>query len=113
VLSNVCRHRWMKICEGSGHAERLVCPYHAWTYALDGRLRAAPQMGETPGFDVNQVCLPIIRHTIWQGSVYINLHGQAEPLAPQLAPIDEEIEEFGLSDWRVAASVDCGEYPCD
>ena len=111
VLSNVCRHRWMKVCEGSGHAERLVCPYHAWTYALDGRLRAAPQMGETPGFDVNQVCLPIIRHTIWQGFVYINLDGQAEPLAPQLALIDEEIEEFGLSDWRVAASVDCGEYP--
>ena len=103
----------MKVCEGSGLAERLVRPYHAWTYALDGRLRAAPQMGETPGFDINQVCLPTIRHTIWQGFVYINLHGQAEPLAPQLAPIDEEIAAFGLSDWRVAVSVDCGEYAWD
>ena len=113
VLSNVCRHRWMKVCGSAGHAATLVCPYHSWTYELDGHLKAAPEMRETPGFNVDEVCLPAIRHTLWQGFVYINLDGRADPLGPQLEIIDERVAEFGLVDWRVAASVDCGEYPWD
>lgn len=50
ALANVCRHRGSRICVGpSGHASLLTCPYHAWTYHLDGRLRAAREMPE--GFD--------------------------------------------------------------
>ena len=113
VLSNVCRHRWMKVCEGAGNAKALVCPYHSWSYHLDGRLRAAPEMSQTPGFASENVCLPVIRHEIWQGFVYINLDGQAKPLGNQLTALDEQISEYGLADWRVTTSVDCGEYPWD
>ena len=51
VLSRVCRHRAMPVVSGSGRARTFVCPYHTWTYALDGRLLGAPQMSQTPGFD--------------------------------------------------------------
>src|SRR6266446_8845874 len=49
---NVCRHRGTRLCEEqSGHASAIQCPYHAWTYGLDGRLIGSPHMDEVPGFD--------------------------------------------------------------
>ena len=113
VLSNVCRHRWMKICSGSGNCDSLVCPYHAWTYELDGKLRGAVEMRGCPGFDPAKIALTPIRHEVWQGFVYVNLDGKAEVLAPQLTEIDEAIAEFQLDAWEVAKTVDCGEYPWD
>ena len=113
VLSNVCRHRWMQICSGSGNRNLLVCPYHAWTYELDGRLRGAVEMHDCPGFDPENIALPIIRHEVWQGFVYINLDGNAEPLTPQLRQVDEAIAEFELGTWEVVQTIDCGEYPWD
>jgi len=113
VLSNVCRHRWMKVCDGSGNRKSFVCPYHAWTYELDGRLRGAVEMNGCPGFDPGNIALARIRHEIWQGFVYINLDGKAAPLGPQLTHVDAEIAEFGIGSWEVVETVDCGEYPWD
>ncbi len=113
ILSNVCRHRWMRVCTGAGSAKTLVCPYHSWTYNLDGSLRAALEMDQTPGFDPSKVCLPEIRHEVWQGFVYVNLSGKAASLTPQLEPVAKRIAEFDLNHWRVATTVDCGEYPWD
>ena len=113
VLSNVCRHRWMKICAGSGNTRGLACPYHAWTYELDGKLRAAVEMSDSPGFDPRGVALPAIRHEVWQGFVYINLDGNAGPLCPQLTHIDTEIAEFELETWEVARTIEFDEYPWD
>ena len=48
---NVCRHRGHPVCDGSGARETLQCPYHAWTYGLDGTLRSAPRADAEPGFD--------------------------------------------------------------
>ena len=48
---NVCRHRGSLVCEGEGRRETLQCPYHAWTYDLDGSLRNAPRGDSEPGFD--------------------------------------------------------------
>ncbi len=49
---NVCRHRGTRLCEdAAGHSSAIQCPYHAWTYALDGRLIGAPHMDGVPGFD--------------------------------------------------------------
>jgi phenylpropionate dioxygenase-like ring-hydroxylating dioxygenase large terminal subunit len=103
----------MKVCDGAGNKRAFVCPYHAWTYELDGRLRGAVEMKGCPGFDPAAVALPRIRHEVWQGFVYVNLDGKAAPLAPQLGSIDEEIAEFGVETWQVAETVDCGEYPWD
>ncbi|MGD9764464.1 MAG: aromatic ring-hydroxylating dioxygenase subunit alpha [Candidatus Binatia bacterium] len=113
VLSRVCRHRWMEVCTGSGNAKWLTCPYHAWVYNLDGTLRGAPGMDETPGFDKADIRLASIRHEVWQGFVYVNLDGHAEPLEPRLAPLAAELKEFNLPEWRVVKSQDFGELPWD
>src|SRR5262245_24675322 len=56
---NVCRHRGARLCEEqNGHAAAIQCPYHAWTYALAGRLLGAPHMDETPGFNKADYSLP-------------------------------------------------------
>ena len=113
VLSNVCRHRWMKVCDGAGNKTSFVCPYHAWTYELDGRLRGATEMADCPGFEPKNIALPRVQHEVWQGFVYINLDGKAAPLGPQLTGVDAEIAEFGIETWEVVETVDCGEYPWD
>src|SRR5256885_11657577 len=58
---NVCRHRGHVVAGGSGRRETLQCPYHAWTYALDGTLRAAPRSDREPGFDSDELGLAPIQ----------------------------------------------------
>jgi choline monooxygenase len=58
ALHNVCRHHAAEICAGSGSVERLVCPYHGWTYDLDGRLLKAPELGAARDFEREHFALP-------------------------------------------------------
>jgi len=51
VLSRNCTHRWMEVCSGAGQANVLQCPYHLWSFGLDGHLAGAPEMKMSPGFD--------------------------------------------------------------
>jgi phenylpropionate dioxygenase-like ring-hydroxylating dioxygenase large terminal subunit len=113
VLSNVCRHRWMSVCRGSGNAKALTCPYHSWTYRLDGRLWAAPEMDRHPDFRKDAVALPAIRHELWHGFVYVNLDGTAAPLAARLADVEARLAAYRLDRWVTARTVDCGDYPWD
>jgi len=113
VFSNMCRHRWMRLLEGAGRKAVLTCPYHAWAYGLDGKLRNAPGMERHPCFDKADVRLAEIRHEVWQGFVYVNLDGKAAPLAPRLADLEPRIAAYGLEDWVTATTVDCGEIPWD
>ncbi len=113
VLSRVCRHRWMPVCQGSGNAGALECPFHAWTYELDGRLRGAPEMTDAVSFRRSERGLVPIRHEVWEGFVFVNLDGRAEPLGPRLEPLREDLKEFRLSEWVTVASRDYGELPFD
>ena len=71
---NVCRHRGARLCENQiGHASAIQCPYHAWSYALDGRLIGAPHMNETPGFDKADYPLRPARLGLWEGFIFLNL----------------------------------------
>ena len=74
----------MNVCDGQGNARAFVCPYHAWTYELDGRLRHAPEMDKTPGFETIKVRLPEVRHEVWEGFVFVNVSGDAPALADSL-----------------------------
>jgi phenylpropionate dioxygenase-like ring-hydroxylating dioxygenase large terminal subunit len=58
---NVCMHRAHRLVQDSGNKRVLVCPYHAWTYELDGRLRKAPNDDKVPGFDRSKICLMLTR----------------------------------------------------
>src|ERR1041385_7705013 len=71
---NVCRHRGSRLCEEqNGHAAAIQCPYHSWTYALDGRLLGAPHMDETPGFHKAEYPLKQARLGLWEGFIFLSL----------------------------------------
>jgi len=100
AFHNVCRHRGMWVAEGCGHARSFACPYHLWTYDLEGRLVAAPEMERTAGFERRDIALAPVRCEVWQGYVAINLDPAAAPLAPQL----EEIAAI-VAPWKLGEMV--------
>jgi phenylpropionate dioxygenase-like ring-hydroxylating dioxygenase large terminal subunit len=96
ALSAVCQHRAMQVCEGSGNSSKLKCPYHHWTYDLDGRLLGAPAMERTEGFDKSEWGLPRLRVETWRGFVFVNLDADAEPLTPTLARYEPYLANYDL-----------------
>jgi phenylpropionate dioxygenase-like ring-hydroxylating dioxygenase large terminal subunit len=93
---NVCRHRGHVLATGAGKRETLQCPYHAWTYGLDGALRAAPRADREPGFDFGELGLHEIAVDSWGPFVFVNPAADAPPLRQALGDVPE----------RVAAIVD-------
>jgi phenylpropionate dioxygenase-like ring-hydroxylating dioxygenase large terminal subunit len=98
VFSNVCRHRAHTVVKDSGNARSLVCPYHRWSYGLDGGLRAAPLMKGTKGFERAQYGLPELRTETWQGFLFVSLDADASPFADELGGLDDRLESKGLGD---------------
>ena len=88
-LSNVCRHRMSTLLEGRGNTRAIVCPYHAWTYNLDGSLRGAPAMSKNEAFCKDAVRLPQIRVENWRGWIMVSLNADAPPLSEALAEVDQ------------------------
>jgi Rieske 2Fe-2S family protein len=71
---NVCRHRGTRLREDqNGHVSAIQCPYHAWTYSLDGRLIGAPHMDAVSGFDKADYSLHPINLEFWEGFIFVNL----------------------------------------
>src|SRR5439155_7442771 len=81
---NVCRHRGHVVARGSGQRETLQCPYHAWTYGLDGTLRAAPRSDREHGFDLGELALQAIPVDNWGPFVFVNPDAGAGALAEAL-----------------------------
>jgi phenylpropionate dioxygenase-like ring-hydroxylating dioxygenase large terminal subunit len=104
VLSNVCRHRSMPIADGQGSCKVLRCPYHLWSYRLDGTLSGAPMMAGNPSFDRANVRLPEVRHEVWQGWVLVNLDGSAPPLATQVPALTDAVAGWDFANLRIIAS---------
>ncbi|MEL7465391.1 MAG: SRPBCC family protein [Pseudomonadota bacterium] len=94
--SNVCRHRMSTLLEGSGNAKSIVCPYHAWTYNMDGSLRGAPAMTLNEGFRKEDNCLPQIRCAEWLGWVMVTLNPDAEPVDQALAEVENLVGDYGM-----------------
>ena len=101
ALSPICRHRGMLVAEGSGHCRGVfVCPYHGWSYDLQGKLRGAPQMAGRLGFEISRIALPRLRVELWQGMIFVNFDAHAAPLAPRLRSLDALMESWGLRELR-------------
>jgi nitrite reductase/ring-hydroxylating ferredoxin subunit len=98
VLSNVCRHRGAILTHGCGHAQRLVCPYHHWSYDRTGQLAAAPRMEGHAGFDQKSCRLPEFACEEWHGFVFTNLSRNPPPLAPRLQGLDALIRNYHMED---------------
>lgn len=102
-LVNACRHRWSRLVpEGKGNAKLFVCPYHSWSYDLDGSLRGISVEG-IDGFDKSKCSLPRIHVEEWNGLVFINFdEAPAYSLAEELAPINEVLRPYGMERFRSA-----------
>lgn len=96
TFSNICRHRMMQLLEGSGRATRVVCPYHAWTYDLEGRLAGATHMEHSAHFDKKSICLPEIRTEVWHGWIYITLNPDAPAVAEALNELDAIVAPYNM-----------------
>ena len=98
VLSRVCRHRAAEVVTKPGVARSLRCPYHAWTYALDGRLLGAPLMDGVERFERAQCGLPEIRSEVWEGWIFVNFDPRAGALGPRLEPLRRSLAGFCMSE---------------
>ena len=88
---NVCRHRGHVVATGSGRRETLQCPYHAWTYGLDGSLRAAPRSDREPGFEPDELGLVPIQVETWGPFVFVNPDPNAAPFDFFNRPSEQEL----------------------
>ncbi|MBX3031584.1 MAG: aromatic ring-hydroxylating dioxygenase subunit alpha [Chloroflexi bacterium] len=111
AFHNVCRHRGALICtEPAGRIVRFQCPYHAWTYELDGRLRRASHTDTLVDFDTADYGLVPARAAEWQGLVFVSLDPDAPDLHETLAGLWRHIDRFPLADLRRAHRI---EYDVD
>jgi glycine betaine catabolism A len=108
---NVCRHRGTKLCdEGKGHAKngKFTCPYHAWTYSMDGQLIGAP-MVNTEGFDKANIKLASIALDTWEGFIFINMTKEpSETLADKIINDPNQVTQWSryrLSELRIGRRV--------
>jgi phenylpropionate dioxygenase-like ring-hydroxylating dioxygenase large terminal subunit len=93
---NVCRHRGAEVVSGAGRCTTLQCHYHAWTYGLDGALRAAPRSEDDPDFDRDQLGLRPAQVDTWGPFVFVNADAGAAPLAETLDTLPDLVREAGL-----------------
>ena len=99
ALSNVCLHRMSTMLEGRGKVRALSCPYHGWTYNLDGSLRGAPAMTLNEGFCRENYKLPSVRCEEWLGWVFISLDPEAPPVAERLAEVEAMVAGYDMTNY--------------
>ena len=101
---NVCRHRGTRLCvehEGS-FGRSIQCPYHAWTYDLEGRLIGAPHMDEVPHFDKTDYPLQRVHADVWDGHIFINLSRDTPPpLRAHLADLPSKFTQWRMEELRL------------
>lgn len=102
AMHNVCRHRGAPVVQQkSGRQSRFVCPYHAWSYNLDGSLAVVPGEHNFACLDKTERSLLKVKCEVWRGFVFINLDDEAGPLEEFLAPVIKKVEYFPLEKMRV------------
>ena len=113
---NTCRHRGSRLCREPGatgahltgglRGGRITCPYHQWSYDLDGRLLGAPHMAGVAGFDKAQFGLYPVGVALWGGFIFLHLTPRsAQPLPQQLGPIPARIARYPLAQLRIGHSI--------
>jgi phenylpropionate dioxygenase-like ring-hydroxylating dioxygenase large terminal subunit len=93
---NVCRHRGAEVVSGAGSCTTLQCGYHAWTYGLDGALRAAPRSDGDPGFDSAELGLRAARVETWGPFIFVNVDPGAAPLPETLGELPRLLRDGGV-----------------
>ena len=99
-MSNVCRHRMSTLLDGRGQVRAIVCPYHAWTYNLDGTLRGAPAMAANEAFCKDHIALPQVRVENWLGWIMVTLNPDAPPPATALRDVENLVGYLDMEAYR-------------
>ena len=99
---NVCRHRGTRMCREPQGAfpARIQCPYHGWTYALDGKLLGAPHMDDC-NFRREDSPLHAVHADVWDGHIFLNLAPDPQPLAAQLADLPQKFSAWRMQELRL------------
>jgi phenylpropionate dioxygenase-like ring-hydroxylating dioxygenase large terminal subunit len=106
AFSNVCRHRGSRLVDGeAGCAKRLTCPYHAWTYAADGRLIGVPMQEDYPGLDKGALGLIPVELESWRGFVFVRLESGGPSIAAMMAPYEAEIAPHRFEDLQAIGRI--------
>lgn len=97
---NICRHRGARLCtDGAGtFVGGIQCPYHAWTYALDGKLIGAPHMDEVEGFQKESYPLRPVSVATWEGLIFVNLDDNPEPFDSAFEPLIGKFSQWDLEE---------------
>jgi len=106
AFANVCRHRGSRLVDGnSGCAKVLTCPYHAWSYARDGRLVGVPHRQEYPDLDADELGLVPIALEQWRGFLFVTLEPGAPSVAEMMAPYEQEVARYRFEELRTIGRV--------
>jgi Rieske 2Fe-2S family protein len=106
---NVCRHRGTRLCtqESGSFSSTIQCPYHAWTYSLDGTLVGAPHMDDTPGFAKRDYPLHEAALFVWEGFIFVNL--STDPLTPttqHFSALEGRFSRYNLPSLKTVRRID-------
>ena len=107
AFHNTCRHRGSVLCTGENgrfERQRIVCPYHSWTYDLSGRLVATPRRMETADFDFERFPLFEVAADSWGGFVFVNLAGRKAP-ALDVGDFQQRFERYGFGELRIGKRI--------
>src|SRR6185312_16221788 len=104
TFANICRHRGHELLACGATSDRRVvqCPYHAWSYELDGRLRLAPH--SMPDAAPDELGLLAVRHDTWGGWLFVNVDGGAPALADHLGDLAALLAPWRTADLRIGAT---------
>jgi phenylpropionate dioxygenase-like ring-hydroxylating dioxygenase large terminal subunit len=106
AFANVCRHRGSRIVDGArGCAKKLVCPYHAWTYELDGRLMGVPDAASYPTLDKAEQGLAPVEMEIWRGFIFVRLKAEGPSVATMMAPYESMVEPYRFEELKALGRV--------
>jgi choline monooxygenase len=102
AFANTCRHRGSELLEGKGNCKLIVCPYHSWSYELNGNLRATPEMDKTLNFNKADYGLIPITIDTWGNFLFINFDKNPEPLKKYLGDLPEKLAPYKLENMALA-----------
>ena len=106
AFANVCRHRGSRLVDGTGGcAKVLTCPYHAWSYARDGRLVGVPHRNEYPGLRTEDLSLVPVALENWHGFLFVMLEPGGPPVAEMMWPYEQEVAPYRFADLRAIGRV--------
>ena len=106
AFANVCRHRGSRLVDGTGGCARvLTCPYHAWSYARDGRLVGVPHRSEYPGLRTEDHGLVPVALEKWHGFLFVTLEPGAPSVAEMMAPYADEVALYKFEELRAIGRV--------